>query len=221
LEQCWSELGICQSKPIISKPFVKMIEIPLMLGFAATTVAAVAGIVSAVSAVAGGVMSAVSAKQQGDAAEEAAKYNAAVADNEALAAQQAAAFEAKQIRRKNMLRLGMQRASVGKSGVSLDAGSSFDDVMFDSAIQGELEAQSALYTGRFKSQSALASGQMALFEGKQAQKAAGIGMASGAIGALGGVAQGAYMANYPRLNSSGAASPSKPQPVPLAQNLVD
>jgi hypothetical protein len=177
-------------------------DVPL-LGFAATTIAVVSGVVAAVSAVAGGAMAAISAKQQGEAAEQAAEYNAAVAQNDAIAAQNAAAYEARQIRRKNLLRLGMQRAGAAKSGVSLDAGSSFDDVMFDTAIQGELEAQAALYTGNVRSQAQRASGSMALWEGKQAQRAAGIGMASGAIGALGGVAQGAFMASGPKLNSSG------------------
>ena len=138
-------------------------------------------------------MQAISSKQQGEAAEEAAKYNAAVAQNDAVATQNAAAYEARQIRRKNLMRLGMQRAEAGKTGVSLDAGSSFDDVMFDTAIQGELEAQAALYTGNVRSQAARASGAMATWEGKQAKRAAGIGAISGAVGALGGVAQGGFM----------------------------
>mgnify|MGYP003342798234 CR=1 FL=1 len=183
-----------------------------LLGFLTTTGAIIVAAVSAASAIASGAMAAVSAKQQGDAAEEAAKYNNAVAQNDAIAAQNAAAFEARQIRRKNLLRMGAQRAAIGQSGVSLDAGSSFDDVMFDSAIQGELEAQAAIYSGAMKSQSALASGQMALWEGKQAQRAAGIGMASAAIGAVGGVAGAIYQGNQmvglsrqspPKINASG------------------
>lgn len=181
-------------------------DFPILLGFGGTTaavVAAVAASVSAATAVAGGVMSAVSAKQQGEAAEDAAEYNAAVAQNEAIAAQNAAAFEARQIRRKNLLRLGAQRADVAKSGVSLDAGSSFDDVMFDSAVQGELEAQAALYTGNLRAQAQGAQSAMALYEGRQAKRAAGIGAASGVISGIGGVAQAgfSYASLQPKLNS--------------------
>lgn len=159
------------------------ISVPPMLGIVTT-----AAIIAAVAAVAGATMSAVAAKQQGEAQEQAAKYNAAVAENDAIAAQNAAAYEARQIRRKNLLRLGAQRADVAKSGVSLDAGSSFDDVMFDSAVQGELEAQAALYTGMVRSQAQGAQAAMSLYEGRQAKRAAGIGMASAAVGGLGGVA---------------------------------
>jgi hypothetical protein len=186
-----------------------------MLGVLTTTAAIIIGAVSAASALASGVMGAISAKQQGEAAEQAAEYNAAVAQNDAVAAQNAAAYEARQIRRKNLLRLGMQRAGAAKSGVSLDAGSSFDDVMFDTAIQGELEAQAALYTGAVRAQAQRASGAMSLWEGKQAQRAAGIGMASAAIGTIGGVAGSVFQTGQmlsnaqPRLNATGASSPPR------------
>lgn len=185
---------------------------PVLLGFGGTTaaiVAAVASVVSAVSAVAGGVVSAIGQKQQGEAANQAAKYNAAVAQNEAIMAQNAAAAEARQIRRRNMLRLGAQRAAIGKSGVSLDAGSSFDDVIFDSSIQGELEAQSVLYAGLVRSRSQMAAGAMSLYEGRQAKRAAGIGMAGSAIGALGGIAQAGYMSASASMQAD-AAKAAKP-----------
>jgi hypothetical protein len=174
----------------------------------AGTVAIIAGSIMAASALAGGAMQAIAAKQQGEAADEAAKYNAAVAQNDAVAAQNAAAYEARQIRRKNMLRLGMQRSEAAKSGVSLDAGSSFDDVMFDTAIQGELEAQAALYSGALRAQAQRSSASMALLEGKRAKRAAGMGVASGAIGALGGVAQGGFMiAQGVQMNNNSGGGP--------------
>jgi hypothetical protein len=180
----------------------------------AATIAAVSAVVSAATAVAGGVMGAISAKQQGEAAEEAAEYNAAVAQNDAIAAQNAAAQEARQIRRKNLMRLGAQRSSIAKSGVSMDAGSSFDDVIYDSAIQGELDAQSMLYSGLVRSQAQMAAGAMSLYEGQQAKRAAGIGMASSLIGGLGGVAQAgtSYLQTQPRLSTTGAKPSSPPMP---------
>jgi hypothetical protein len=218
-------------KQITVKQFAMIFEMFLptepLLGVVTTTTAIVIAAVSAASALASGAMAAVSAKQQGEAAEEAAKYNNAIAQNDAIAAQNAAAFEARQIRRKNMLRMGAQRAAVGQSGVSLDAGSSFDDVMFDSAIQGELEAQAAIYSGAMRSQSALASGQMALWEGKQARRAAGIGMASSAIGAVGGVAGAVYQGNQmvsaaqqPRINAGGGVPVTGAQTNPAVRNLA-
>lgn len=163
-------------------------EFTPLLGVIGTTAAIVASVVAATAALAGGATAAVSAIQQGKAQEEASKYNAEVAQNDAIAAQNAAAAQARQIRRQNLLRLGAQRADIAKSGVSLDAGSSFDDVIYDSAIQGELEAQSALYTGLVRSQAQQAAGAMALYEGKQAKRAAGIGAASGVVGGIGGAA---------------------------------
>lgn len=185
---------------IIDLPFIPGIIAPAIAG----TIAAISAAVAAAGSIAGGVMSVISSKQQGEAAKQAAEYNAAVAKNDAIAAQNAAAYEARQIRRKNLLRLGAQRADIAKSGVSLDAGSSFDDVMFDSAVQGELEAQAALYTGTLRSRAQGAQAAMSLYEGRQARRAAGIGMASGIIGGIGGLAQAGGMyaqASQPRFNS--------------------
>lgn len=154
-----------------------------MLGVAVTAL-----VVSIVAAVAAAALSVASAQRQGRAAKEAAKFNSKVAANNAKAAEQSAAYEAAQIRRKNLLRLGAQRAIGAKSGVALDSGGSLDDVIMDSAIQGELDAQAALYAGQVRAVREKAAGQLSIFEGEQAESAANLQSAGAVIGGLGGVA---------------------------------
>ena len=99
-----------------------------------------------------------SAVQQGKAAEAEAKFQEDVANNAAITAQQEAAFEARQISRRNKLVLGKQRAAAAKSGVLISG--SVTDVIEDSTVQGELDRLAALYSGEarstaFKSQAEL------------------------------------------------------------------
>lgn len=84
-----------------------------------------------------------SAQSQSDAA----KYNAAVANNNAAAAAQQGEFDAQQIRDRNKRILAQQRNAFAAAGVDPDSGSA-SDVASDSAVQGELQALMAIYTGR-------------------------------------------------------------------------
>lgn len=129
------------------------------------------------------------ALSQGKAAEDAAKYNAKVEENNALAAQQQAEAEARQIDRQNRIRAGSQRAAYGKAGVDL---SSLNDVYYDTGQQGELESLSALYAGATQSQFYNSRAVGARFEGQNARSASNINAASSLIG---GLAQGTYIAN--------------------------
>ena len=106
--------------------------------------AAAAAIVAITASVLSAGVGTYAAVASAEAASDAADFNAKVAENQALAEQQKAAFEAKQIRRKNLLRSGSQRALYAKSGITIESG---QDVMYDSAIQGELDALAALYGG--------------------------------------------------------------------------
>jgi len=141
----------------------------------------------ALTAVGTGV-AAYGAVEQGAAAKEAGKRQQQISDQNAKAVHDAAALEAGQIRRKNLLRLGSQRAGAAKSGVLID--DSAGDVIYDTAIQGELEALSALYSGSSASAAHKARGSLSAWEGKQAQSAAYIGAGSTVIGGIGqGVGQ--------------------------------
>lgn len=136
--------------------------------------------------------------QAGEAADDAAKANAQTERNNAIAAQQQAALEAGQIRRKNLLRLGTQRANAGKSGVLID--DSAADVIYDTAIQGELESLSALYSGSTQANYYKSRASIASFEGSQAKSASRIGAAYSLIGGLGRTA-GLTAEAYPKFKN--------------------
>lgn len=130
-----------------------------------TTTALTIAAVATVLAAGVGTYSAVA---QGQAAKDAAEFNADVAKNAALAEQQKASFEAQQIQRRNRLRLGEQRALVAKSGITIE---SADDVIYDSAVQGELERLAALYGGNSASTYYSSKAKLSRLEGRNAETA--------------------------------------------------
>lgn len=132
---------------------------------------------------AGTGVAAYSAVKQGQAAKEAGRATQEAENANALAAQQQAAYEAGQVRRRNLLRLGEQRATAGKSGVLID--NSAGDVIYDTSIQGELEAQAALYSGATSASYYRSRGSIARLEGKNAASASRIQAGSTIIGGLG------------------------------------
>lgn len=147
-------------------------------------------LVTAIVASAAGTGAAVySSIEQGKAADEASKANQQAANANAKAAQDAAALEAGQVRRRNLLRLGSQRADAAKSGVLINDSAS--DVIYDSALQGELEAQSVLYSGATQATYYKSQGNIARMGGKNAKRASNINAGASLIGGLGNTA-GAY-----------------------------
>ncbi len=148
-------------------------------------VAAAGWIAVALAAVGTGV-AAYGAVAQGDAADEAAKRTQQAENANAQAAQDAAALEAGQVRRKNLLRLGSQRADAAKSGVLID--DSAADVIYDTAIQGELEAQSVLYGGASSAAYSRQKGVNARAAGDNAKSASRISAGGTIIGGLGSAA---------------------------------
>lgn len=147
---------------------------------------------------------AYAAVQQGKAAEDAAEYNAKVAENNAQAAADQAAAEALQVRRVTRLRAGAQRAGYGKAGVDLSG--SAEDVFFDTGAQGELEALSALYAGATQSGYYQSRAAGSRFEGRQARSAASLNAASTLIGGLGTAAQLSYRMNSEPSFNTGRSS---------------
>lgn len=161
-----------------------------MAGIGEAGIIALIGVaVSAIGTGVGVATSVQAANDQAKAAKAAGEFNNAVANNSAIAANQAAAYEARQIRRRNLLRLGSQRAAGAKSGIDITAGGSIDDVIFDSAVQGELEAEAAKYAGAVQSTNYKSRGAMSIFEGKQQASAAGYQGASSLIAGAGSLAQ--------------------------------
>lgn len=145
----------------------------------------------ALTAIGTGV-AAYSAVEQGKAADEASKRQQEAENANSKQAQDAAALEAAQVRRRNLLRMGSQRASAAKSGVLID--DSAADVIYDTAIQGELEALSATYSGAAASSYYRSRGVSARAEGRAARRAGNLGAGATLIG---GLAKGANQ--YPTL----------------------
>src|SRR6185503_14846667 len=121
-------------------------------------------------------------QKAGQAAEEAGKAPQEADNANVQAAQDAAALEAGQVRRRNLLRLGTQRANAAKSGVLIS--DSPADVIYDTAIQGELEAQSVLYSGATQASYSRSRGAIARLQGENAKSAAKIQSAGTLIGGL-------------------------------------
>lgn len=122
-----------------------------------------------------------SAVESGNAAKEAGKNQQRAANASAQAAAQAGALEAGQIRRRNIIRLGAYRAAAGSSGTDIgDSG----DLFYDTAIQGELEALSATYSGNSSAVSLVSRGNVAAAEGSRAAGASYLRGAGSLIGGL-------------------------------------
>ena len=163
------------------------------MAWATATVLTVVAITASLAAAG---VSANAAIQQGKAQEKAAKFNAAVERNNALAAQDQAQFEAAKLRRRNAFLRGAQSAAIGKSGVDLSG--SAVDVMNDSAVQGELDALAALYTGKVRANSAQSSAQLFDAQGENARTSSYYSAAGSILGGVSGAtgsAAGAYARN--------------------------
>lgn len=139
-----------------------------------------------------------SSVQQGAAQKSAADFNAAVARNDAIAAQQQAGFEARQISRRNRMRQASRRARYAASGVELSG--SATDVMFDSAVQEELDRQAALYRGEIRAGRSRAEADLQTAAGRNARTSSYFS-AAGTL--LGGVSQGLSVASSPSFRSTG------------------
>jgi hypothetical protein len=98
----------------------------------------------------GTAFSVMGALNQGQQAKNAADYNAAVANNNAIAARQQAEANAAAQQRKARLQLGSMRAGYGAAGVGLEG--SPMDVLEQSASMAELDRQNILYGGELKAQ---------------------------------------------------------------------
>lgn len=144
---------------------------------------AVAGLALSAIGTGVGVYSSVAA---GEAADDASKRQQKASNAQAQTAQDAAALEAGQVRRKNLIRMGEQRAAGAKSGVMINDSTS--DVIYDSSVQGELEALSTLYSGASQASYNRSQGRAARAEGKAAKSAGYVKGAGTLIGGAGSIA---------------------------------
>lgn len=121
----------------------------------ATTTLAITGIVLAVI---GAGIGAYSAVQQADAAASAAKFNEAVAKNNAAMAHAQSKFDATNARNRSRRLIAAQRTQFAKSGGTL-SGSAID-VLYDTALQGEQDALAIEYKGAVSGASYTAEGRL-------------------------------------------------------------
>lgn len=144
--------------------------------------AAAVAFISANAATIGTALSVVGALSQGQQANNAAKYNAAVARNNAIASRQQAAAEAAAQNRKARLTIGAMRAGYGASGVGME-GSPLD-ILEQSAANAELDRQNILYSGETQARGYDSTAGMELMSGKNAVRgsiiSAGTSLLSGA-----------------------------------------
>lgn len=141
------------------------------------------GVLAALASAATGTVAAVSSAE---AQKSAAKFNEAVQKNNALAAAQQAEFEAAKLRRRNAALRGAQSAAVGKAGI--DFSGSASDVVYDSSVQGELDALAALYTGRVRSNAEEAGATLARGQARRAESSGYYGAAGSILGGVGSAA---------------------------------
>lgn len=135
---------------------------------ATSTATALAGIGSAAMVGMTG-LSALGSMQQAKGAKQMGEYNAQIAANEGIAAQQKAAFDLKQQQRQAAQFKGTQRAQMSATGGELlDMG----DVADMSATDLELEALGIRYGGQMAQTAAQQRGTLARMEGSMAARKA-------------------------------------------------
>jgi len=141
---------------------------------------------AAIATVAGTTMSAMSQIQQGKSTKQWSEYNAAIAERDALAAQQSAEYDAGEKRKETERLLGRQRALYGKAGVTLEGSPLL--LMEETASQGELDALMIEREGKLKAGNYQSEAALSRMKGSSAQKAgyygAGSSLLTGASSAM-------------------------------------
>jgi hypothetical protein len=140
-------------------------------------------IASLVIAAAGTGVAVAGSIAQGEAARKSQEFNAKVAENDAKAKMDQAAFQAQQIRDRGRKILGAQTAAASASGVSLSG--SFLDVQGSTLASNELDALAAEYQGKVGANRSLAQAMMDRAEGENAQQASYWGAGSSLLTGIG------------------------------------
>jgi len=144
----------------------------------------------------GMAISALGSYKAGQAQEKAAEYNAQVAERQATAATQKAAYEEEMRREKGRKLSASQRAAAGATGITME---SFADVFAQTALDTELDALAIRYGGDIGSSMYRSEATGQRFAGAQAKKA-GILSAGATLLTGAGKAFGTYQSglNKPR-----------------------
>lgn len=166
---------------------------------------------SIVAATASAVVGGVSAYQSGQAQQDAANYQAAVARNNAILAEQYAQAEIARgrvledaKRQESAQRMGAVRAAAGASGLDVDSGSPLS-LQADTAMLGEFDAQTirnnserAAHGYRVQGMNYTAQAQLDRMAGENASRVGALGMWSSIIGGASSVSD-----RWSRMKSTG------------------
>jgi hypothetical protein len=158
-------------------------------------------IIGAVAAVVAAGVGAYAAHEQAQAQQEATKYNAKVARNQALLAQYAADQRAKQAADRHRRILAAQRVAAGVSGITTE-GSPLA-VMMDTAAEAAYQENLIRYGGQQQSEGFLAEANLQTFYGQQAVRTGNLNVGRSLLSGASGVAA-SY--NQSRASSLGASS---------------
>ena len=139
-------------------------------------------------AVAGTAVSVVGQIQQGKQQEKIAEYNAAIAEQEAVAASKKAAFDADASARRFKVLMGKQRALYAKAGVDIASGSPLL-LLTAQAEEAERDRQSILFGGQVASTQRTNQAGLFRLKGSQARTASRIGAGSTFLTGLGQTAR--------------------------------
>lgn len=138
---------------------------------------------SAVSAVVG----AAGALQAGAAQAEAAEFNAAVSEQEAKRARQAAAFEEQRVRDAARRVAGAQRAAIGASGIGFEGSPLL--VMAETAEEAEIDALAVRFSGSAAEARAKSQATLDRLEARQARTTGFFKAGASILGGAKGIAE--------------------------------
>tara|TARA_R110000824_G_scaffold3241_2_gene15390 strand:+ start:10713 stop:11192 length:480 start_codon:yes stop_codon:yes gene_type:complete len=155
------------------------------------------GTIMTVAKIGSMAMSAIGSMQQGNSANAAAQYNAQVANNNAIAARQAAGEDERRMRRLTKQRMGSLRAG----GASLD-------LLEDSAMQEELEALSIRHGGEIQAMGFENTANLERAKGKAAKTSGFSGAAGSLLKGSVGLSLGSSGVNAAQKNYAGWANAS-------------
>lgn len=143
-------------------------------------------IAAASVAVIGSAVSAYGMYAQGQAQKKMGDYNAKVQQQNAAMKIQQAQYSSMLLAQRNQRLRGSQAANAGKSGI--DISGSTGDVMYDSALQGSLDQQTAIYKGEVGSNESISAGNISQAEGAAGQYSSYFGAAGSILGGVGAAA---------------------------------
>lgn len=162
--------------------------------------AAAAGLIATVTTIAAAAAQAYATYQAGQAQAAGLRFQAEQAENQAIAARQAAAVREQQSRERLDRVRAIARARASASGIISSEGSPLL-ILLENARQAEFEAQLIRYGGEVQAQAAGQEAQLRLFGSRSAQRA---GMIGAGTSLLSGVASAASI--YARSGSTPATS---------------